>query len=93
MCITFDTHKGLQMYSENNLDARTFPEIWETLTLAEQEELRDRLTRYGDCTRMTLFNWTKGVRPISLAMRRKVAAAMNKYLGLNVSHITLFPGR
>ena len=82
------------MYNQKELDARTFPEIWGDLTLAEQEELRDRLTRNGDCTRMTLFNWAKkGVRPISLAMRRKVAATMNKYLGLNVSHLTLFPGR
>lgn len=81
------------MYNKEDLDARTFPQIWETLTPAEQEELRDRLTRNGDCTRMTLFNWTRGVRPISLAMRRKVASAMNKYLGLNVSHLTLFPGR
>lgn len=83
----------MQNNTQNQLDARTFPEIWETLTQAEQEEIRDRLTRNGDCTRMSLFNWTKGVRPNSLALRRKVAAIMNKYLGLNVSHITLFPGK
>lgn len=83
----------MQNNTQNQSDARTFPEIWEKLTLAEQEELRDRLVRNGDCTRMSLYNWTKGVRPFSLALRRKVAMTMNKYLGLNVSHITLFPGR
>lgn len=82
----------MQINTQNQLDARTFPEIWEKLTLAQQEELRDRLVRNGDCTRMSLYNWTKGVRPFSLALRRKVATYMNKYLGLNVSHITLFPG-
>lgn len=81
------------MYNKENIDARTFPQIWETLTSSEQQELRFQLTKNGDCSKTSVFYWSKGVTPASLGMRKKVAAAMKSYLGLNVSHLTLFPGR
>ncbi len=83
------------MQSKQNsvFDARTFPQIWQGLTQSQQSELRYQLTRNADCSRQSVYNWSKGITPISLAMRKKVAATMGKTLGLNVSHITLFPSR
>lgn len=83
----------MQMYNKNDFDARSFPQIWETLTPAEQMELRFQLTRNGDCSRTSVFHWSKGVTPVSLGMRKKVASVMKSVLGLNVSHLTLFPMR
>lgn len=79
------------MYKKENIDARTFPEIWETLTPAEQSELRFELTKNGESSRTSIYNWSKGKCPINVALRKKVADKMNKTLGLNVSHLTLFP--
>lgn len=80
------------MYDKESIDARTFPQIWKSLTPAEQSELRDRLTRTGDISRTALFNWSTGkTSPASIGNRRRVATAINKFLGYNVSHLTLFP--
>ncbi len=79
------------MYVKESVDTRTFPEIWETLSVAEQTELRYELTRNGDCSRTTVYYWSKGVIPASIALRKKVADKMRRLLGLSVSHITLFP--
>ncbi len=81
------------MYDKETIDARTFPEIWETLSPAEQSELRFQLTRNGDCSRTAVFMWSKGVMPKSLSVRKKVASTIKSILGLNVRHLTLFPGR
>ena len=79
------------MYTKETIDARTFPQIWETLSAAEQSNLRYELTRNGECSRTSVYNWSKGMCPISVALRKKVADKMSKTLGLRVSHITLFP--
>ena len=82
------------MYDKETIDARTFPEIWKSLSSAEQSELRDRLTRSGDISRTALYYWSLGKKtPASLGNRRRVAVAINKFLGYNVSHLTLFPTR
>ena len=79
------------MYTKENIDARTFQKIWETLTPAEQSNLRYELTKNGECSRTSVYNWSKGICPINVALRKKVADKMNKTLGLHVSLITLFP--
>lgn len=79
------------MYGKESTDARTFPQIWETLSVAEQSNLRYELTKSGDCSRVSIYNWSKGTCPISVGLRKKVASTINRTLGLNVSHITLFP--
>lgn len=83
----------MQSKQNSDIDARTFPQIWETLTPAEQGELRFQLTRNGDCSRVTVYNWSKGMCPASIGLRKKAASTMGKFLGKNVSHITLFPIR
>ena len=79
------------MYRKESIDARTFPQIWETLSAAEQSNLRYELTRSGEASRTSVYNWSKGICPISVGMRKKVATTISRTLGLNVSHITLFP--
>ena len=79
------------MYRKESIDARTFPQIWETLSAAEQSNLRYELTRSGEASRTSVYNWSKGICPIAVGMRKKVATTISRTLGLNVSHITLFP--
>lgn len=79
------------MYTKESIDARTFPQIWETLSAAEQSNLRYELTRTGEASRTSVYNWSKGICPVSVGMRKKVASTISRTLGLNVSHITLFP--
>ncbi len=79
------------MYDKETIDARTFQEIWKSLTNAEQSELRYELTKNGECSRTSLYNWSKGVAPINVNLRRKVASTMGRILGLRVSATTLFP--
>lgn len=82
----------MQKYTENNNDARTFSEIWGELTAAERSELRFQLTRNGDCSRVSVYKWAvRGVRPVSLGMRKRVSYIVNRTLGIKTSHITLFP--
>lgn len=82
----------MQKYTEINSDARTFAEIWGGLTAAEQSELRYQLTKNGDCSRVSVYKWAvKGVRPVSLGMRKRVSSIVNRTLGIKTSHITLFP--
>lgn len=82
----------MQKYTENDYDARTFAEIWGKLTPAEQSELRFQLTRNGDCSRVSVYKWAeKGVRPVSLGMRKRVSSIVNKTLGIKTTHLTLFP--
>lgn len=81
----------MQRYNKETIDARTFQQIWETLSAAEQSTLRYELTKSGDASRTSVYNWSKGKNPINVGLRKKVAATMNRTLGLRVSHLTLFP--
>lgn len=81
----------MQDYEKSNNDARTFQEIWKSLTPAEQSELRFMLIKSTGCTRQSVANWSKGAYPIYRDKRLKVAYAVNSLLKLNVSHLTLFP--
>ncbi len=82
---------SMQRYNKETLDARTFQEIWNSLSPEEQSDLRYELTKNGECSRTSLYNWSKGVAPINVSLRRKVASTMGRILGLRVSHTTLFP--
>lgn len=74
-------------------DARSFPEIWATLTVDEKEELVYELLKTRCCTTRTAINqWGRAVRrPANLLTQEAVAKAINKILGLHVHRTTLFP--
>lgn len=81
----------MQVYEKCDIDARTFPEIWESLTPAERSELRYLLVKNAGCTRQSVFNWSKGSYPVYRDKRLKVAYIVGHHLHLNVNHMTLFP--
>ena len=75
------------------LDTGTFPELWKSLTPAEQTELRFQLMRVIFCTRQSINNWANGKTPIYRSTRIDIAKTISKTLGLRVSHTLLFPNR
>ncbi len=79
------------MYVKEGIDARTFPQIWETLTPAEQSSLREAISNACGVSRTTIYNWTKGISPVSVRQRKQVATTMGKELGAQFFHVTLFP--
>ena len=81
----------MQNYANCDIDARTFPEIWKSLTPAEQSELRYMIIKSAGCTRQSVHNWSKGSYPIYRDKRVKVASVVSSLLKCNVSHMTLFP--
>ena len=80
--------------TEKKLDTRTVPEIWRSLTPAQQSELRALIISETLCTRQSINNWANGATPIYRDIRVKIARCMMKApLELNVRHFSLFPGR
>lgn len=81
----------MQEYKKSGIDARTFPEIWKSLTPAEQSELRDALMKKFSITRQAVYNWSTGASPFYRPARVAAAEVIKKTFGYNVSHLTLFP--
>ena len=77
---------------ENQLDVRTFSEIWATLTQDNKSELSAKLYSAKCCaTPQTIWNWGSGrTRPAPL-VRKEVAKVVAKFLGSRVAGDTLFP--
>lgn len=74
-------------------DARSFPEIWATLTVDEKEELVYELLKTRCCTtRTAIRQWGRAVRrPANILTQETVAKAIHKVLGIRVLRTTLFP--
>lgn len=79
------------MYDKDSIDARTFPQVWGSLSPAEQEELRYQLVRSGVCTRQSIWNWSRGGRPQTMDVRRRISAMLNRHLKIKTTQLTLFP--
>lgn len=83
------------MQSKENIavDARTFPEIWESLNTDEQSNLRADLLGSKCCTtRQCIHYWAKGEKsPNMPIVRNAVAKVVGKFLGKKVFAATLFP--
>lgn len=75
------------------LDTRTFPEIWAQLGGQQKEDVTRALMLEG-CTyvRQTIWNWATGkTSPANLAMKRAISSAVNKALNIRTNGQTLFP--
>lgn len=85
----------MQSNKEKSNDARSFPEIWATLSSDEKDELVYELIRTKCCkTRTAILMWARGERRPSNALTRDVIArSIGKTLGLRVFGTTLFPAR
>lgn len=74
-------------------DARTFGEIWNTLTSDEREDLTLALYNAKCCkTRQTIWKWANGKsKPSAPIIRDTVAKVVGKTVGSRVFSSTLFP--
>ena len=88
-------HKATSMQSKekDSIDARSFPEIWATLSLNERDELVYSLIRNKCCTtRQAIYYWASGKKaPRNLLLRDTVAKAVGKVTGSRIVASTLFP--
>ena len=75
------------------IDARTFPQIWASLTEGERGDLIYELMKGKCCTtRQAVYNWAKETRtPASRLVRDEVAKVVGKFLGSRCLGATLFP--
>lgn len=74
-------------------DARTFPEIWASLSFDDRDELSYQLIK-SRCasTRQTIWYWGNNKRrPISPLIRNEIAKCVTKVTGHRVLGNTLFP--
>ena len=85
----------MQRYNENQTDARTFSEIWKSLTEEEREDIAVAVYSSRCClSRQCLWNWGNGVRrPQGYPVREKLAQIVSKRLNIKVTAKTLFPAR
>lgn len=85
----------MQSKENKSNDARSFPEIWGTLTSEQREDLTLRLYNAKCCkTRQTVWAWSIGKRrPQSPIIKDAVAKAVEKTIGRRVFGATLFPTR
>ena len=80
--------------NEKNLnDARSFPEIWATMSAGEKDDLVYELLKSKCCkTRTAIGMWGRGDRqPSNNLTRDVIAKSIGKVLGLKVHSATLFP--
>lgn len=83
----------MQVNEKSDNAQRTFADIWKGLTAEGRNELFMRLLGQGCCSTFTTpYNWAvKGKRPMSLALRKKVAKIVSDQVGERFSHEVLFP--
>lgn len=82
----------LQKYIKEDIDARSLPEIWQTLPEQIQAELRSELSSRIGASRTTIYYWCTGqAKPTYMSTRKQVAQAVKKITNINVHAYTLFP--
>ncbi|MBO4499737.1 MAG: hypothetical protein J5732_05735 [Bacteroidaceae bacterium] len=82
----------MQKYIKEDIDARSLPEIWQTLPEQIQAVLRSELSSRIGASRTTIYYWCTGqAKPTYMSTRRQVAQAVKKITNINVHAYTLFP--
>lgn len=83
----------MQSKEKITTDARTFKEIWESLTPDDQEELRIDIFKARCCTtRQAIYYWATGKKaPSHPLIRTNVAKVVGNFIGKKVFPATLFP--
>lgn len=73
-------------------DARTFSEIWNSLSDVERVQLQDAIIRKTGASSNTFWFWKNGRSiPASRTDRRNIAREVSNFLGYPVHDATLFP--
>ena len=83
----------MQVYEKCDIETRTFPEIWASLSQGEREDLTLRLYAAKCCrTRQSIWEWGSGrVKPGAPLIRDAVAKTVSKFTGRKSTPQTLFP--
>lgn len=88
---SFKNQVSMANIVKKELDTRTFPQICATLSKSEWEEIRNKCVTKTGKTESAVYYWREGKRPLSLMERKEVSDIVNRVLGINTNHRTLFP--
>ena len=83
----------MQNKKEIAREARSFPQIWESLSKPEREELTRQFYLNKCCrARQTIWNWGKGkTKPSEPLVQDKISKVVSSFLGQTISSSALFP--
>ena len=81
----------MKMNENNAIDARTFPEIWETLTDYQRENLRFAIYINLRVSPQTLWYWRRGKRTPNWANQKEIARLTSIVTKKRCSPELLFP--
>lgn len=81
----------MQMNENKSIDARTFPEIWETLTDYQKNNLRFAIYVNLRVSPQTLWNWRHGKRTPNWANQKEVARLTSIVAKVKCKPELLFP--
>lgn len=76
---------------EKEIIKSSFPIVWETLTSAEKIAIRSELTQKMGISYRTVTNWSNGVQPVNIAMKKSAANIIGRVLGVQAPYLVLFP--
>lgn len=91
--ISVNTNNKMQINKEISTDARSFPEIWNSLDKEKQEVLMTRIYK-KQCARcyQTVYYWRTGKKyPDNPIIRKTVASIVGTLINARVLPQTLFP--
>jgi hypothetical protein len=82
----------LQRYIKDDIDTRSLPEIWQTLSEPMRIDFRDDLIKRLGIASNTFYYWVKGTtKPKYMEVRRTIVKSLEKIAGLHTHAYTLFP--
>lgn len=78
--------------AKKDYDTRTFVQICASLPREQWLAIRDRIMTKTGCSKQTIINWKRGVTiPASKLERVEISRTVNRFLGIETIHTTLFP--
>ena len=81
----------MQMNKKIAEETRTFPEIWKSLTTAQQDHLRSDLTGCLKVTSAAVWYWYNGQRRPDYLRRKEIARLTSAVIGRKCHPDLLFP--
>ena len=88
---SFKNQASMANIVKKELDTRTFPQICDSLSKAEWQEIRTNCIAKTGKSESAVYYWREGKQPVSLMERKAVSDIINRVLGIRTHHRTLFP--
>lgn len=77
---------------EQEIDSRSFPEIWASLTRGERNDLTIEIYKARCCSSyQTICNWAHGRQKPKPVISKEVASVVSRFLKKRILRGTLFP--